>query len=494
MTLATGLKPYPAYRDSGVPRLGPVPQHWEVARLGHAVDMRVSSIDKHANEGEVPVRLCNYVDVYKNERITSKLAFMAATAQPTEVERFRLKLGDVLITKDSETWTDIAVPALVKYAADDLVCGYHLALLRPRQGRIQGAYLLRALQSRPLAYQFHVQANGVTRYGLSHGAIKSVGLPLPPTDEQAAVVTFLDHVDRRIARYIRAQQKLIALLNEQKQAIIHSAVTRGLDPNVPLKPSGVEWLRDVPKHWVVRAFTRCAIERADYRGATPTKTESGVFLVTAKNIRRGWIDYETSREFVSPGDYGQIMRRGLPRRGDLLLTTEAPLGNAALVDREDVALAQRVIRFRLDPRLLVPEFALNAVLSPYFQNQLLRRATGSTAAGIKASKLPQLSLVCPPRPEQERILERLSAVLAPLERQSRRASHVVGLVREYRTRLVADVVTGKLDVREAAARLPQDEGGELEALEPDDVVADTGDDAEGDVGPGAGTSGGGIAP
>ncbi|MGQ0592523.1 MAG: hypothetical protein ACT4QB_07705 [Gammaproteobacteria bacterium] len=214
------LKPYPAYKNSGVPWLGEVPEHWEVRRQRHVVEMRVSNIDKHSTEGEVPVRLCNYVNVYKNECITDRIRFMPATATPQEIERFRLRLGDVLITKDSAVWNDIGVPALVKYAAADLVSGYHLALLRPREHVMSGPYLLRVLQSEGVAYQYHVAANGVTRYGLSHTAIKRVLLPVAPLAEQAAIVRFLDHADRRIRRYIRAKQKLIKLLQEQKQAII----------------------------------------------------------------------------------------------------------------------------------------------------------------------------------------------------------------------------------------------------------------------------------
>ena len=139
--MITDLKPYPAYKDSGVPWLGEVPEHWEVRRQRHVVEMLVSNIDKHTVEGEVPVRLCNYVDVYKNDRITEHLSFMPATASPDEVERFRLRVGDVIITKDSEIWNDIGVPALVEYTASDFVCGYHLAILRPRDGVISGGYI-----------------------------------------------------------------------------------------------------------------------------------------------------------------------------------------------------------------------------------------------------------------------------------------------------------------------------------------------------------------
>ena len=130
-----------------------------------------------------------------------------------------------------------------------------MALLRPFK-EILGAYLARTLQSKGVAYQFHIRANGVTRYGLTHTGIKSVCIPLPPLKEQAAIVRYLDHADRRIRRYVDAKRKLIALLEEEKQAIINQAVTRGLDPNVPLKPSGVEWLGDVPEHWEVRRLKR----------------------------------------------------------------------------------------------------------------------------------------------------------------------------------------------------------------------------------------------
>ena len=252
--MITDLKPYSAYKGSGVPWLGEVPKHWGVVRLRNTSEMRVSNVDKHTKDDEQPVRLCNYVDVYKNDRIRSGIAFMSATATTDEIERFRLRSGDVLITKDSEAWNDIGVPALVENTEDDVVSGYHLALLRPFPERVNGGYLFRSLQSTAVAYQFHVEANGVTRYGLSHSAIKSVWLPLPPLPEQAAIVRFLDHADRRIRRYIRAKQKLIKLLEEQKQVLIHRAVTGRVDvrtgrPYPAYKDSGVEWLGEVPQGW-----------------------------------------------------------------------------------------------------------------------------------------------------------------------------------------------------------------------------------------------------
>lgn len=212
-----------------------MPEHWEVRRLRTVAEMRVSNVDKHTREGEIPVRLCNYVDVYKNDRITQDLPFMSATASPDEIERFRLERDDVLVTKDSETWDDIGVPALVTESADDLLSGYHLALLRPCKG-ILGAYLALTLQSRGVAYQFHVGANGVTRYGLTHFGIKSVRIPLPPLSEQSVIVRYLDHVDARIRRYVDAKERLIVragrqigLLQEYRTRLIADVVTGKLD-------------------------------------------------------------------------------------------------------------------------------------------------------------------------------------------------------------------------------------------------------------------------
>ena len=131
MSMEESSKQYFTYKPSGTPWLGDVPAHWDMRRLRTVAEMRVSNVDKHTIEGELPVRLCNYVDVYKHHRITPTMPFMTATASRDEIERFRLERGDVLITKDSETWDDIGVPSLVAESADDLLSGYHLALLRP---------------------------------------------------------------------------------------------------------------------------------------------------------------------------------------------------------------------------------------------------------------------------------------------------------------------------------------------------------------------------
>jgi type I restriction enzyme S subunit len=440
------LKPYPAYKDSGVPLLGQVPEHWEVRRQRNVVQMLVSNIDKHTRDDEIPVRLCNYVDVYKNDRITNRLAFMRATASAEEIESFRLQVGDVIITKDSEEWNDIGVPALVEQSAPDLVCGYHLAILHPRDGVVIGEYLLRALQSQGVASQFYVSANGVTRYGLSHDSIKSVRVPVPPLPEQSAIVRFLDYMDRRIRRYIRAKRRLIELLNEQKQAIINRAVTRGLDPNVPLKPSGVEWLGGVPEHWERRAVWQLfRIGRgkvtshqyiADHPGPYPLYSSQ-----TENDGVMGYID-----TFMFQGEYltwttdGAHAGTVFHRKGQFNCTnvcgTLRPRSQIHLPFMRWAVASETKRQVRLD-------------INPKLMNNMMAR----------------IRLSVPPYEEQVRIAESVQQLLDPTEAVISAAQREISLLREYRTRLIADVVTGKVDVRQLAPEGVEPSAEDLEPLE-----------------------------
>ncbi len=467
------LEPYPAMKDSGVEWLGEVPAHWEVRRLRNACEMRVSNVDKHSKQGETPVRLCNYVDVYKNDRIHTGMPFMQATATKEEVERFGLQPRDVLITKDSEVWNDIAVPALVQGTEDNIVSGYHLALLRSDPRNLDGEFLFRALQSPSVAYQLHVRANGVTRYGLSHSAIKSVRLPLPPLPEQAAIVRFLDRADRRIRRYIRARERLIALLEEQKQAVVHEAVTGRIDvrtgqPYPTYKPSGVEWLGEVPAHWEVRRVKQ--LFRRIVGGSTPSSNE-----------RRFW---DGPHVWVTPADVGKstyihgsqrrLTQEGLDNCsaellpiGSIVVTTRAPVGNVALAR---VPFCTNQGCKALTPREREIDSSFAFFLLGSLQTELRSLANGTTFTEISGNKLGGVRLPVPPLPEQAAIAAYIDRTTANIDTAIVRANREIGLLNEYRTRLIADVVTGKLDVREAAAALP-----EADPLAADDEAGDVPD-------------------
>lgn len=433
--MSVTLKPYPEYKKTGLPWLESVPLHWNVRRVKYIA----REIDRRSATGrEALLRVSQYTGVTR-----------------------RAGEGDVAATRAESL---IGYKIVVR---SDLVINIMLAWngslgVSPLDGIVSPAYAVYRFNKEiePSYYhflfrtdvykgRFKVASTGVvdSRLRIYSDDFFRVEALEPPLKEQRAITRFLSAKCCEIDSLIRAKRRAIELLIEQKQAIINRAVTRGLNPNVRLKPSGIEWLQCVPEHWTVDSLVRCITELSDYRGATPEKVESGVFLITAKNIRMGFIDYKVSEEFIRPELYEHVMRRGLPKVGDILLTMEAPLGNVAQVDREDIALAQRVIRFRMNPAEWDSKFALYSVMAPYFQTQLKLRGTGSTAQGLKASKLPQLLLVNPPRREQEQICRYLEDSLAKVEAGIYNAEHEIVPLREYRTRLIADVVTGKLDVR-----------------------------------------------
>lgn len=224
-----GLDASVKLKPSGIEWLGEVPEHWEVVLLKHIADVRFSGVDKHSRDDETPVRLCNYTDVYKNDRITSDMDLMCATATKVETARLTLKGDDVILTKDSETPDDIGVPAWVPEDLPDVVCAYHLGLLRPESTRVLGEFLFRAISSARIARQFHVLATGVTRFALGKHDVKNVIVTLPPVEEQKLLCHWItDECQPLDDAIVRAEEE-IKLIREYRDRLIFDVVTGQID-------------------------------------------------------------------------------------------------------------------------------------------------------------------------------------------------------------------------------------------------------------------------
>ena len=211
-----------------------LPKGWREVRLGDACEIIVSPVDKKTIDGELPVKLCNYTDVYYNNSIGPEIDFMAATAKPSEIEKFSITEGDVIITKDSETPDDIGVPAYVEETIDNLLCGYHLAILRPKKQTI-GKYVCYALTSPRVKYDFYRFANGITRFGLTTESYQKIRIPFPPLSEQKAIASLLETWDTAIEKteaLIAAKEKqfkwlLKTLISDQQDNLEWRRVTLG---------------------------------------------------------------------------------------------------------------------------------------------------------------------------------------------------------------------------------------------------------------------------
>ncbi|WP_287497575.1 NADAR domain-containing protein [Pandoraea sp. CB10b_02] len=224
-----GLDPNVRLKPSGIEWLGEVPEHWEVASIKHIADVRFSGVDKHSNDDETPVRLCNYTDVYKNERITADMDLMRATATAAEIARLTLKAGDVILTKDSETPDDIGVPAWVPEDLPGVVCAYHLGLLRPVPQRVLGEFLFRSIGSTRTAQQFHVLATGVTRFALGKHDVKNAIIALPPVEEQQAICRWIVEECQPLDEAIARAEEEIQLIREYRDRLIADVVTGQID-------------------------------------------------------------------------------------------------------------------------------------------------------------------------------------------------------------------------------------------------------------------------
>jgi type I restriction enzyme S subunit len=433
---------YPSYRKTDLPWLAQIPAHWEVRRLKHVANVTFSSVDKLSHEDEKPVLLSNYVDVYKNEQITADLEFMKATASDDEIKRFTLRKNDVLVTKDSESWDDIAIPAYVPNDLENVLCGYHLALIRPKPNQMDGKFLLRALQSKTIRYQFEVEATGITRYGIDQYAIGSTFFPVPPLPEQQTIATYLDHQTAKIDALIAKKQRLLELLAEQRAALISQAVTKGLNPDVKMKDSGVAWLGQVPSHWEVeknKQVYREVDDRSEY-GDEELLTVSHITGVTTRAEKEVNMFMAESLE-----GYKRC------RAGDLAINTMWAWMGALGISPVDgiVSPSYNVYRFR-NPNQFDSRYLDYLYRTPQHIIEINRYSKGIWSSRLRLYPDEFFLMVTPKPPyeEQKHIVEYLNKKLGQMKLLADKVEAAIELQREYRAALISSVVTGKVQVKD----------------------------------------------
>ncbi len=465
--MTADLQPYPAMKDSGVPWLGEVPEHWEVRRLKQAFRRIVggstpSSAEATYWDGDVvwvtPADVSKAERLSKSQRGITRKGLNSCSSELVPpgslVVTSRAPVGNVAIA-EVELCTNQGCKALI--VTDEVVnpmFGFHVF--------------------KTLKLELQSLATGTTFSEISTTRLGTVPMALPPLPEQAAIVRFLDHADRRIRRYIRAKQKLINLLEEQKQAIIHRAVTRGLDPNVRLKPSGVEWLGDVPEHWEVLPLKRwVSTEITDGPHETPEWLDDGVPFISAEAMVGGRLDFSRRRGFISRELHEAYCRKCRPQRDDIFMCKSgATTGKLAIVETDDeFSVWSPLALIRVSPERVLSRLLFVVLQSRYVQRQVQDTWSYGTQPNLSMAAMERVVVVLPPLNEQIALLAHLDQMTKTPSKAIDRAQREISFLREYRTRLIADVVTGKLDVREAAAQLP-DKAEEPEPLDEADAMTD----------------------
>ena len=452
------LKPYPEMKDLGVPWLGEVPTHWKIMplkRIGRfsggtgfpitlqgnlneeILFVKVSDMNKQGNEHRI-IGSANTVSWQTAQDLGAQIFPKNTIVFP--------KVGGALLTNKRrllarETCIDNNLMACIVTEADN-----------------DFAFrVLRWLDLARLAKPGPVPA-------VSEGEVREIRVAIPSLPEQTAIVRFLDHADRRIRLYIRAKQKLIALLEEQKQAIIHQAVTGQIDvrtgqPYPAYKPSGVEWLGDVPAHW-----ERCRLRNVvsevttGSRGWSSYASDMGPLFIRVANLSRGSLKLR----------FDDMVRLNLPQTsevtrthidaGDILVSVTAYIGSVGVApdDFEEAYVSQHVARCKPLPGSS-SRWLGYVLLSEVGQTHGQMSLYGGTKDGLSLDDVKNYPILLPPRCEQDQIVRWIERELVSLAKAGENAKHEIDLLREYRTRLIADVVTGKLDVREAAAELLEED-------------------------------------
>lgn len=440
------LKPYPEYRGSGLPWLGDIPEHWASERA----KWLFTKMDRPVREDDEVVTCFRdgMVTLRKNRRLSG---FTEATVYSGYQG---VRKGDLVIHG-----MDAFAGAIGVSDSDGKGTPVY-NVCQPRPG-VSASYYAHLVRKMSQSQWILALAKGI-RERSTDFRFEMFGnqrVPLPPPAEQAAIVRFLDWANGRLERAIRAKRKVITLLNEQKQAVIHRAVTRGLDPSVTLKPSGIPWLGDIPQHWEVRRLRTLVDESvAGPYGSSLTKsmyTQAGYRVYGQQQVIPD--DFLVGDYFISKERFDR-MQRYQAFVGDILVSVMGTVGKVAVVpeDAETGIINPRLVRYRPNTKVVMSRWLQLAMQDRTAQTQLIEASKGTTMNGLNMQILGNLQLLVPPLVEQQEILETVSTKRQPFVKAISRLEREIELLREYRTRLVADVVTGKLDVREVAARLPDD--------------------------------------
>ena len=442
------LRSYAAYKPCGVSWLGNIPEHWPILH-GRACYVAKQFLNKGLRETTVLSLSYGQIKIRPEEKLHGLV--------PASFETYQLVEPGDIVSRPTDLQNDCTSLRFGLSSHRGIITSAYICLrtLKPLT-RTFGYLLLHTYDTMKVFYGL---GSGL-RQNLSWSDFKYLPCPVPPIHEQRAIVRYLEYVDRRIRRYVRAKERLIGLLEEEKQAIINQAVTRGLDPSVRMKASGVEWLGEVPEHWEVRRLKRVLDRLIDCEHKTaPAVSASSYRVVRTSAVRRRSLSI-TGTYCTSEKAFAEWTRRGSPEPGDVIFTREAPAGEACVVPSNlRLCLGQRTVLMKVDRNAYDPHFLVHMLYAGPPHDEIELASRGSTVPHFNVEDIGVLPVLAPPVSEQRAIVRYLDQETAAIDATITRDRRLIELVEEYRTRLIADVVTGKLDVREAAAGLA-DEGDE----------------------------------
>ncbi|MDD2177715.1 restriction endonuclease subunit S [Acidovorax sp. D2M1] len=442
---------YPDYKDSGVAWLGLVPEHWIVIPLKRDIEFVTSGArgwaENYADDGDLFLRIGNLT----RDSIRLDLSDTQRVVVPdgAEVDRTQVQAGDILFSITAYLGSVAVVPAGLGRA----FVSQHVALVRPSKKHCLSEWLAYVAISYVGKTHLETTGYGGTKVQLSLADVTSLPIIVPPIDEQQAIATFLDRETAKIDALVAEQEKLIALLQEKRQAVISHAVTKGLDPSVPMKDSGVEWLGEVPGHWEVKRLKQLCDEPLKYGANEAAELDDPSlprFVRITDVTESGALRDETFRSLPR-----EIAEPFLLREGDVLLARSGgTVGKSFMYQRHwgEACFAGYLIRVRLSQRLCVPQWLNYFCRTDSYWGYVLGSQIQSTIQNVSAEKYANMFLPVPSIEEQQLVIAFLDQATSKIDDLVTEARTAITLLQERRTALISAAVTGQIDVRSIASR------------------------------------------
>ena len=417
------------------------PAHWHKTRLKNWVSINAEVLPETTD----PDYRFNYIEIgsVSNGSLTDEPKLITFRDAPSRARRVVCQ-GDTIVS----TVRTYLKSVWFAEAATNLVCSTGFAVLSPKPSTVPrfAAYLA---QSDPFIQVVTANSVGIGYPAISETRFGDIEVPVPPPEEQAAIVRYLDHADELINRYISAKERLIALLEEQRQAVIHRAIARGLDPDVKLKDSGVEWLGEVPEHWEVRRIKSLTAVK---RGASPRPIDDSKYF--SNNGEYAWVriaDVTASNHFLETttqklSKLGQSLSVQL-QPGALFMSIAGSVGKP-MITKIKCCIHDGFVYF---PSLVSEQAFMYQILST--SSPFVGLGKFATQLNLNTDTVGGIHVPYPPISERRQITAFLEDSSAKFDKAISQAHHQIDLMNEYRTRLIVDVVTGQLDVRDAAVEL-----------------------------------------
>lgn len=445
------MKRYDSYKDSGVQWIGDIPSDWECIRLGMLGDFSSSGIDKKSNDDETPVRMVNYTDIIQSRKYypiqTGEKEYMRVTTPKSKLEEHQLKKGDMVFIPSSETHEDLGYSSLIDFEEDDIVYSYHILRYKTKKP-IYHYYKKYLINHHSVLNQFSSECKGTTRQIIGRDVFNNVRVVLPPLSEQQQIVSFLDTKTSLIDSLIEKTQRKIELLKEKRTSLINEVVTKGLNPNVEMKDSGLEWIGKIPSHWELRKGSTIG----NYSKGNGIKKDE-VRETGLPCIRYGEIYTKYNHKFQQVETF---IDEGITEVkvfcGTLLMTGSGELLEE--IGKCVVYVGQKELYVGGDIIILKPfsefdsEFLSYQINSECIRIQRELNGRGGIIVHIYSKNFKDMWFPTPPLSEQNEIVEYLDEQTGLIDKTISIEEKRIELLKEYRQSLISEVVTGKRKVVE----------------------------------------------